>query len=420
MKLLFFQSKVYKNNTAPTVEGLVQSLVGCQKKVHARGLEELLDFCGACGFELAKLQKKYPYLRNFCEFLDKNTLRKNLQIALHGDVGSLDGFVSLGDPVKLYHAQPRGLVVQWLAGNVVVLGLFSIFNALLTKNVTLVKASQKGADELVELLQIISRIKTARLSGRDFLSGLAVISASRTETEVHRQLSQAADVRLAWGGTEAIQTISQLPRKLYAEDILLGPKYSYAVIDKVALREDKTLAARLAIDVSVFDQYACSSPHTVFIEGNRAAVKKFAQLLATELARVNRLLLPKGSTAAGKAMEILALRAKYLLTGKVYQSLGTEWTVIVTTEPGLADGCFERVIFVKSIRSLFELNSLNSRKTQTLGAAIGSSDRLDLLDKITLSGIDRVPRLGFMTYFESPWDGMFIFDRLVRWVTANK
>ena len=44
--------------------------------------------------------------------------------------------------------------------------------------------------------------------------------------------------------------------------------------------------------------------------------------------------------------------------------------------------------------------------------------RLELIDKLTLQGGDRSPSLGNMSTYESPWDGMFVLDRMIRWVST--
>jgi hypothetical protein len=33
--------------------------------------------------------------------------------------------------------------------------------------------------------------------------------------------------------------------------------------------------------------------------------------------------------------------------------------------------------------------------------------------------VERFPDLGRMTFFDSPWDGLFPMDRLVKWVTLG-
>ena len=34
-------------------------------------------------------------------------------------------------------------------------------------------------------------------------------------------------------------------------------------------------------------------------------------------------------------------------------------------------------------------------------------------------GCERLPEIGRMTHFDSPWDGLYVMDRLVRWVTLG-
>ena len=48
-----------------------------------------------------------------------------------------DEFVDLDDPNLLFHAQPRGISCHWIAGNVDILGIFSVIQALITKNVSI-------------------------------------------------------------------------------------------------------------------------------------------------------------------------------------------------------------------------------------------------------------------------------------------
>ena len=55
-----------------------------------------------------------------------------------------------------------------------------------------------------------------------------------------------------------------------------------------------------------------------------------------------------------------------------------------------------------------------------IGISVDNSERFDLIDKITFLGGDRCPSLGKMSFFDSPWDGMFGMDRMVRWITTYK
>lgn len=416
--------KTIRNVPDFSVDAVIASLRKRQDWLRHVSQDTLIEFFDrlVVHWETSGLVKKNLYLKNLTDFLRRNNLETVLTVALHQNRKALDGFVDIGDSKMMFLAQPRGLTVHWLAGNVTVLGMFSIILALITKNVCLVKASQRGYDELITLLDTFRMVHTDKLDGEDLASAVAVVIVDRHDAITHRALSLQADVRIAWGGKEAVETIMGLEKRLGCEDIIFGPKYSYALIDKESLRADmKGLAGKLAVDVSAFDQYACSSPHTVFVQEFKTGdAIAFAEELSHQMAFVNRVILPKGSVDSAKAIEIVAARATFAIQGRVWNSPGTEWTVAYSEEPGLAQGCFSRVIVVKPIVDLTALREMNDRRMQTLGVAMTIENKRKYLPEITAHGIDRCPDLGYMTFYESPWDGMFVVDRLVRWVSTRK
>ena len=100
---------------------------------------------------------------------------------------------------------------------------------------------------------------------------------------------QKNDVRIAWGGREAVETVMSLPRRYGTDDIIFGPKYSFAAVGKNSFDSDKLddLTYRLALDASIFEQQGCNSPHTVFIEeGSEITPLIFAQNLADAMEKV--------------------------------------------------------------------------------------------------------------------------------------
>jgi hypothetical protein len=420
-KVLFLGGKIVDRDFS--VPDVVKYLREQSQYLHSLSIEEIIDFFNALAiyWDNSELGKKY-FLRNLSDFFKKDSLKNKLTVSFRGNYSVLDKVVDIGDNNLLFHAQPRGLIVHWLAGNVPILGLFSIFIALVTKNVSLVKASPKGYNDLVFLLNTLSNIKTDRVDGKIILKSIAVILVDNEDRDTHQELSLNADVRIAWGGIEAVNSIVSLRKSIFCEDVIFGPKYSYAVIDKESLEKDgEKLVQKFAIDVSVFDQYACSSPHTLFIEEKeKGNAEDFAKKLAKQLDIINSKLLPKGEIDSVKALEIVGLGAEYEFKGKVFSSSGTEWTVVYTEEKGLAKGCFSRVIFVKPVEDIRQLGNFNNRQKQTLGVALTEENREKYLDIITIKGIDRCPKFGYMTFYESPWDGLFLFDRLVRWISIHK
>ena len=158
----------------------------------------------------------------------------------------------------------------------------------------------------------------------------------------------------------------------------------------------------------------------MFVEqGGELSPEKFANLLAEQMGVVFKTILPKHDKDNGKAMDILKKRNEYVFKGKVFSSQGPEWTVIYSDEKGLADACFSRVVFVRPVKTLLEAVSENQTNIQTIGIAIDDiGKRTEFADRATLFRADRCPKVGEMSFFESPWDGMFALDRMVRWVTT--
>jgi hypothetical protein len=235
-------------------------------------------------------------------------------------------------------------------------------------------------------------------------------------------LSKNADVRIAWGGEEAVNSITNLPKSPFTEDIIYGPKYSYAIVDEESIiQNSEKIAQRVAMDVSMFDQYACSSPHTIFVESdNEEIINNFAKKIAKSLEDVNRILIPKKEITPEKSLEIIDIRTEYGIRGNVISSKGTEWTVICSNEKKLAKPTFSRVIQVRKFNKEFILEENSSRKIQTIAVVMEQEKRYELIDKLTLLAGDRCPNVGNMSLFDSPWDGMFGMDRMIRWVTTYK
>lgn len=405
------------------LHSIINNLKKRQEWLHDLAVDDILDFFDKLGKSWKSQNNKFgANLKHVGDFLSKENLGRELTISLRGNHHALDKFVELyNDKRLLYHAQPRGLTVHWIAGNVDILGVFSIVQALVTKNLCLIKAPH-DYKILRDLLLSFKEIKTEKITGQEFIKCIALVYVERNDEKNQQILSNAADARIAWGGEEAISTILSLKKKFFTEDIMYGPKYSYAVLDLHSASVDaKNIAQKLAVDICVFDQYACNSPHTILIESQddkNEISKNFAKELANAMDTVNRLLLPKPPISEKKSMDILSLRTEYDLKGEVFCPQNTDWTVIYSNEDGLAEPCFSRVVFVRPIKNMMDVANLNTKKVQSIGLAINDPEkRKKIADLMTMKGGDRCPSIGAMSLFGSPWDGMFGMDRLVRWIT---
>jgi hypothetical protein len=340
---------------------------------------------------------------------------------------SLDHFTRLveSDPL-LVRAQPRGLAVHWLAGNVPVLGLLSLLLSFLCKNVNVLKVSRDSAGLLPHLLEGFRDLRYTDAEGRTvdgrlLLDATAVVYADRTDRETAAALSMSADVRIAWGGREAIEGITGLPRRPDAEDIVFGPKTSWAVVGAERLADAAgahRTAVSIARDAAAFDQHGCNSPHTVFVErGGCVSPAQFAGILAEAFETVCRHRKPAVPDPAS-AMTVLSLRSEYDMRGRSYYDRGLEWSVLYSDEDrGPAEPCGWRTLFVRPVDDVFAVAEFCTPGTQTVGLAVDRR-RTALAEELTARGVARCPEVGAMRMFDVPWDGLFPMDRLVRWTST--
>lgn len=400
-------------------ENLITDLQNRIEWLHSISINDILDFIEAFG-NLIKENSTFTFAstsKHLSDFFKRDNLQRELDLSLRGNYLILDKFVKLekgGN--KLYHTQPRGVAVHWIAGNVDELGIFSIIQALITKNVSLIKAPS-NYENLVDLVNLLKRTKTEKLSGEDLVKTISIIYLERDDEKNQKLISEGADVRIIWGGLDAVSSIISIPKKPFCEDIVFGPKYSYVILDEEATSKSD-LALKLAFDISMFDQNACSSPHTIFIETkNKEILNSFGEKLSIAMDKVNKLI-PKKSISESKAMEIHEIRSENEFSGTVFSSKDTSWTVVISENDKLEKPCFSRVVFVKSISNATNLSTFNNKKIQTIGIVMNREKRLKLIDTLSLHGGDRSPTMGDMSTYENPWDGMFVMDRLVRWVTT--
>jgi phenylacetate-coenzyme A ligase PaaK-like adenylate-forming protein len=376
-------------------------------------------------FSLAELQNQgLSFLIQWCT---SENLKKITHNALQNRA-YMDQFLPFGElNQKFLKALPKGIAVHWLSGNVPVLGMLVLIQAIITKNLNVLKASHSYSPVIPLLLkefegEIYESPGGERISGDELLKTIAVVYFKRTNMIAANMLSQAADIRIAWGGKEAVETVSALPRKYSTSDIVFGPKLSFMAIGRESLKEDRKLRRLIkntAIDASVFNQTACASPHTIFIEKNgEISPKEFASRLSIEMDKIaNRI--PNLELDNELVNHIETVRTIYDFKGEVWKPADASWTVLYDEDFALADPSYGRVICVKAVDDIFSTVSLIDDNIQTIGLAIKGKRRLEFAELAAEKGADRFPVIGMMTHFEDPWDGLFVIQNCVNWKTLG-
>jgi hypothetical protein len=179
----------------------------------------------------------------------------------------------------------------------------------------------------------------------------------------------------------------------------------------------RRVASLIARDTVALGQRGCNSPHTIFVErGGLVSPEVFAGVLGEELTRAAARVIP--DTAPQEAFQILGWRAEYDMRGQAFYGEGVRSSVFYSDDDhGLATPCYGRTLFVRPVDDVYEVAEFCSVNTQSAGLALGER-RLKVADALTARGIERCPEVGQMSLYETPWDGMYPMDRMVRWVSA--
>lgn len=365
------------------------------------------------------------FISSWC---DKKHLESIAAVGMKGNRHYVDGFQPFPDSDKhLLKANPRGLVCHWLAGNVQILGMFALVQAILAKNANLLRVSSRDEGVFISMLETFKgKIYTTAdghtIKGDDLLKTISVIYYSRHADVLGEEMSREADVRIAWGGAESVETIAGYPSRIGAETVVFGPKLSFAVISSEALsseQEAKKLARRLAVDVSVFDQTGCASPHNLYIErGGVVSPTQFRSLLAESMAKTE-LQIPKPMMSIEQVSQVHSIRGVYDFKGSVEGSPSMSWTLLSDSDPQLMPPVYSRVLFIHEVESIMESLPYISDNIQTIGMAASPEKSQAYAEQATALGVSRLPAIGRMLNFEMPWDGIMLLDRLVRWNTLG-
>jgi len=419
---LYFQNKYYKldEKIVPDFKEIRTELKRSQLVFKEIPIEQRMDLFQQFGRNLRndkeiRRWEGVPFLSNW---LGKGNLTKILNKNL-GSLEILKDFI--GEGRKKVKAQPRGLVCHYIAGNVPTLGLFSLIQSILVGNSNIVKVPPVSQFTFLELLKILEKTEYNGIKGADILKSVAVIHIPITDDASNLKLSLTADARVMWGGEIAIDAISKTAKMTHCDDIIFGPKYSFGVMDKKAQESEDfpKLVRQFVNDIIIFDQAACSSPQVIFFEKGAWNLRHIGQKFEEEFQRAVKTF-PKILVDQYLASKIINIRAEYALSPEkdIICSKENDWTVLMDKTVQLEEPVQSRTIFLKEIESVMDCVDLITHRIQTIGIAIYDKEKLmNFTDAVTYKGVARCVLPGQMNFYDSPWDGIYFLNRLVRWVT---
>ncbi|OLS34492.1 acyl-CoA reductase [Bacillus sp. MRMR6] len=339
-----------------------------------------------------------------------------------------------GNPLLLDDFQPRtkrgfskavgaNVIVQIWAGNVPALPLWSLISSLMVKSGTVGKLPSAEPLFAGWFASMIVEAEP-RLA-----NCLAVIWWKGGDEEKERQLFQRADLVLAYGSNQSLESIkSRIP--ITTRFLPFGHKISFGIVSKVSLdsRKARKTVRDAAYDVIRYDQQGCYSPHVFYVQnGGNVTPREFSRYLAHELESFEKRY-PRRVLSIEEGASIAEWRQKEefsMLTNSEKEVLGEQsnsWTVVFGGNEGeLTPSCLNRVIKVVEVNELSDiLPNIETYRSylQTVGIAASPKELFQLAESLGALGVTRITSLGYMTSPEAGWhhDGRFNLLDLVNMV----
>jgi len=323
-------------------------------------------------------------------------------------------------------AVPQGILAHVSAGNVFVGAVDTLIQGMITKNVNILKMS--SFDPVFPLLfaKLIIECDPEGIVYPYF----ALVPFKGGQKEIETIIKQESDVVIVYGGKETVEAYRN-SRGLFTKDVEFGPKYSCVVIDPEELKKhDITgISYQVAKDFTMWEQSACSSPHSIFIKGLENAkrfsisLKKSFEQLAEEF--------PFPEININEKLEITRTRE----LARVEEALGNSeliipaindqtWTIILEKIPRFSISCQHRtayIIVIDDYNQIIEALSGYGKYIQSIGILAGEATLFYLSEKLTQLGADRITELGAMSKRKhgTPHDGTRGLSEYVRWVSIG-
>jgi phenylacetate-CoA ligase len=354
--------------------------------------------------------------------LEPSLLKKKIETELQG-VWPEGKFIP--ETQRYLNWQPLGTVLHVLSGNVFLVAIGSFVEGLITGNVNILKMA---SGEKVFLPVFIESLRECDTDGV-ILNSLAVVEYPSSDRDVLETFKAEVDGIVVWGGEDAVRSYrNNLPAR--TKCIVFGPKLSVGLISKNGLSEQgvEATATRLADEIVIWDQNACTAPQVCFVEGEENA-NQLAHALAVALNEKNKAL-PPGPSELNTAVEIQKWRgvaeiAESRGAGKVLTSPdGVDWTVIVEKSTTVEPSPLHRTLKIKPYADLnavvTELTKLHGY-IQTVGMVVAKSEMIEVSRTMARAGALRLVTMGEMAggQIDDPHDGAYDLNQYGHFVFTS-
>ncbi len=357
-----------------------------------------------------------------------NYLKKRIAAELHAETAinkldSLEYAKSFAGSMKIV---PLGNLLHISASNVFLSAVDSLVSGFITKNLNFLKLSRGD----MSFPLIFARAIIEFDKNNVFSDCFSIFYYKGGDGASEKVFKENMDGVVVWGGAEAVEAWRS-GTSIKARIIEYGPKISFSFIDLMAVETEKELeavCAGLSMDISIWEQAACSSPQNIYlIESKQFSAERFCEKLYEAL-REKASVLPMKELTMDEGVEILKTRERSRvqeIKGGVktyYKKSGPHCTVILTGNETVETSPLFRTVIVKKISSIDKFYSAISGMgfyLQAVSLHVAPVSREAAAEKLYSLGANRVlfpgdhggPPEG------SPHDGKHFLNSIVRYVS---
>ena len=213
--------------------------------------------------KLLSLAEIRASVAGFAAFLLKqNTARK------HPEIVALAFWFRQAHLAQITESMPTELkskrvhrVFHIAPANVDTVFMYSVLLSVLCANQNIVRVSQRSGEVTWVLISLLKEYLNIP-DGQVLANQIAVVEYDARHEQVTEQLSNWCDLRVIWGGDEAIKAVSAIAPQ--TAQICFPDRFSVALIQLDENSDINALASRFLTDLLPFTQQACSSPKAIY------------------------------------------------------------------------------------------------------------------------------------------------------------
>lgn len=163
------------------------------------------------------------------------------------------------------HRLGRGLAFHVAPANVPVNFAFSYIFSALGGNANIVRVPSRPFAQVQTIVKTMKKV----LNDHPEIEKRTALVMYSADEKITADFCARADVRIVWGGDATVTKIRAMKSKPRCQDIFFPDRFSFAVLDGLAVMKTeeaalKTLARNFYNDTYLMDQNACSSPQIIF------------------------------------------------------------------------------------------------------------------------------------------------------------